>query len=79
MKSHDLTSIIDTNLIQTLFRCVQIVDNSLTKAIWIIYNHPWPATALHVTPIRFQTIMGIQIQFQTVGANEASDQRPIRR
>ena len=78
MELHNLTSVIDKKLIQTLLRWVQIVDNSLTKAIWMIYNHPKPATALHVAPSWFQTIMRIQIHVQTVGAKEASDQRPIR-
>ena len=79
MGLHKLTTVIAINHIQTLLRWVQIVDNSLTKAIWMIYNHPKPATALHVAPSWFQTIMRIQIHVQTVGAKEASDQRPIRR
>ena len=77
MEIHNLTSIIDKKLIQTLLRWVQIVDNSLTKAIWMIYNHPKPATALHVAPSWFQTIMRFEIYVQTKGARTSSYQRPI--
>ena len=60
-----MASITDTNLIQTLFRCTQTVDKSPTKAIWIIYIILAESRTRRALPIRIQTLMSIQINFQS--------------
>ena len=60
-----MASITGTNFIQTLFRCTQTVDKSPTKAIWIIYIILAESSTRHAPPIRIQTLMSIQINFQS--------------